>query len=150
MSEKTSGILEKTFSKPKEEEYIERMVFLSDATDDENVAADIRELILLKNKTEQRTEKGRIETQLTRIRDLCGVLVNVENSTVIYKPKGVLVHVNGVWKEKDGKPYSMFCTLEDWLNFGKPFTSERRSSINNRVGLAVSKSKPPKYKTTWD
>ena len=99
-----------------------REVFIGDATNCAETAAKIRELVAKKKANPSQAKE--IEKQLFDLREGCGHLINVEDSTCIYQGTKVIVRLNNCWKDKDGRPYQMICTLCDWLHFGKPFADD--------------------------
>ena len=106
-----------------------REVFIGDATNCAKTAAQIRELVALKKANPSRATA--LEKELFEIREACGHLINVEDSTVTYmKGIKVIVRLNNCWKDKDGTPYQMICTLSDWLHFGKPFTADIKQKVS--------------------
>lgn len=106
-----------------------REVFLGDALICPDIAADVR--ASLERKKNLPGEARNIENYLYKLREQHGGnVVNVEDATVTYdnSKRKVTVAINNCWHDSTGKTYVMVVGLEDWLNFGKPFTNETRKA----------------------
>jgi len=102
-----------------------REVFLGDALTSASLAAEVRRLVA--KRVQNPAVASAIGNRLYLLREQYGGgLVNVEDSTVTYLGRKVIVKIKNCWRDTDGKPYVMKCSIEDWLHFGKPFTPETR------------------------
>lgn len=64
-----------------------------------------------------------------------GNFINVEDAVITQKGRQLQVRINNCWHDETGKPYLMRVGIEDWLNFGKPFTHETRHKIASKSGF---------------
>lgn len=115
----------------------ERLVFLGDALTDATIAEEIRSLHeSKKSPLLSSSARAKIERQMYALKETHGGnFVNIEDATITQKGRRLVVRIKNCWHDETGKPYIMRVGIEDFLNFGKPFTHETRHKSTSTAGF---------------
>lgn len=115
----------------------ERLVFLADALNDAAIAEEIRSLHESKNNPLlSSSARAKIEAKMYALKEKHGGnFINIEDAVITQKGRRLTVKINNCWHDETGKPYMMRVGIEDFLNFGKPFTNESRNRVTPKSGF---------------